>query len=371
MKAFAVYPGEKQFRIIDAPEPRMTQPSHVLLRVLEVGICGTDKEIAHFEYGTPPPGSDHLILGHESLAEVVEVGPGVKRLKTGQLVVPTVRRPCPDPGCRACRAGRQDFCSTGNFTERGIKGQHGFMAGLVVEDERYLAPVPAELREVGVLVEPLTIAEKGISQLWQVQERLPWAHDDYCGTLPGTGHDALVLGAGPVGILGALKLVQQGFRTFVYSMLHGQEKKKQMIESVGVTFIEAEKVPVSALRDHAPMIDVVYEAVGASSLAFDVLQHLDTNGVFIFTGVPGRRGHIQIDGDLLMRDLVLRNQVVFGTVNAPMESFQAAVGDLREFSMRWPGRLQAMITNRIPLERVEEALMGKLPGIKNVVTVRG
>src|SRR3989442_958956 len=160
MKAIAVFPGKREIRLVDHPEPKISKPSDVKLRILEVGICGTDKEICAFEYGTPPDGSDYLVIGHESLGEVVEVGSRVSRVKIGDLVVPMVRRPCPHDTCLACRSGRQDFCYTGDFTERGIKMQHGFMTEFIVDDEHYMNVVPRELRDVAVLVEPLTIAEK-------------------------------------------------------------------------------------------------------------------------------------------------------------------------------------------------------------------
>src|ERR1051326_3055849 len=127
MKAIAVFPGKREIRLIDHPEPRISTPTDVKLRILEVGVCGTDKEICAFEYGTPPDGSDYLVIGHESLGEVVEVGNAVSRVKIGDLVVPMVRRPCPHETCLACHSGRQDFCYTGDFTERGIKMQNGFM----------------------------------------------------------------------------------------------------------------------------------------------------------------------------------------------------------------------------------------------------
>ena len=152
MKAVAVFPADRRVAVIDHPEPRITSPTEVKIRMLDVGICGTDKEIVSFEYGTPPPGSPYLVIGHESLGEVVETGAKVTRLKTGDLAIATVRRPCDVPSCIACRAGRQDFCYTGDFTERGIKQQHGFMTEFVVEEERYLNTVPRELRDVGVLV---------------------------------------------------------------------------------------------------------------------------------------------------------------------------------------------------------------------------
>ena len=174
MKAVAVFPRAREVKLIDLPEPRITQPTQVKLRMLEVGICGTDKEICRFAYGTPPEGTEYLVIGHEGLGQVIEIGSAVSTIKIGDLVVPSVRRPCPDERCTACRAGWQDFCRTGDFTERGIKEQHGFLTEFVVEEEHYLHVVPSELREVAVLVEPLTIAEKARFQVRQVQERLPW-----------------------------------------------------------------------------------------------------------------------------------------------------------------------------------------------------
>lgn len=165
-------------------------------------------------------------------AQVVEVGGAVTRVEPGDLVVTMVRRPCPHPGCRACSVGRQDFCFTGDFTERGIKGRHGFMTELVVDDERFMHVVPRHLLDVGVLVEPLTIAEKGLIQVWDVQERLPWTA---AGTPAGSGHGqkAVVLGAGPVGLLGAMALLIRGFETWVYSLEPADGPKARWVESVG------------------------------------------------------------------------------------------------------------------------------------------
>jgi threonine dehydrogenase-like Zn-dependent dehydrogenase len=380
MKAVGVFTEAKEIRIVEHEEPRLSSPTEVKLRVLEVGICGTDKEICSFEYGTPPKGSPYLLLGHESLSEVIETGDAVGRLKRGDLIVASVRRPCPHETCVACRMGRQDFCSTGDFTERGIKEQHGYLTEFVVDDERYLNVLPAHLREVGVLVEPLTIAEKALTQVWQVQKRLPWwfAPGDAGVTesVPaanGAGgrewlyHRALVLGAGPVGLLGAMALVVAGFDTYVYSRESATSDKARLVESFGGTYISAETHAVEALAEQVGGIDLVYEAVGASGLAFEVMKYLDTNGVFVFTGVPGRKAPVAIDTDLLMRNLVLRNQVVFGTVNAGRDAFEAAIRDLEIFHQRWPQVVNALITARVPIEEHRTLLLGKPGGIKNVI----
>ena len=367
MKSIAVTPQKRTVEIINQAEPKRLSPTDVKLRMLEAGVCGTDKEICAFEYGTPPSGSDHLVIGHESLGEVVEIGPKVTRVKLGDLVVPMVRRPCPHDYCMACRSDRQDFCFTGDFQERGIKERHGFMAQFVVDDEKYMNPVPQELRNVAVLVEPLTIAEKGLTQVWQVQQRLPWG----CPVTPGKAaahcHRALVLGAGPVGLLGAMALVNYDFDTYVYSREPAPNPKSQILESIGGHYISAAEVPAAMLPQQIGNIDLVYEATGASSLSFEMMKYLGTNGIFVFTGVPGRKAPIEVDTDLMMRNLVLKNQVVFGTVNAARESFESSIRDLGTFAKRWPDAVKSLITGRFPMDTYSDLLLGRSGGIKNVI----
>lgn len=361
MKAVAVFPLKREVKLIDHPEPGIESPTEVKVRILDVGVCGTDREITSFQYGTPPDGSDYLILGHESLSEVVETGKRVSKAKPGDLVVLTVRRPCLHASCIACRSGRQDFCYTGDFTERGIKQRHGYMTEFVVEEESYVNVVPRELRDVAVLVEPLTIAEKSLAQLRIVQQRLPW---------DGKGHrNALVLGAGPVGLLGAMALRIAGFDVTVYSRSIKHEEKNDIVAAIGATYIAAETHTVDDMANGVGAIDVVYEAIGASALAFEVIKRLGPNGVFIFTGVPGRKGPIEVDTDYIMRDVVLNNQVILGSVNAPPESFRAAISDLGTFMQKWPDAVRALITARFPIDHAMRPLSPGAEGIKNVVAV--
>jgi threonine dehydrogenase-like Zn-dependent dehydrogenase len=361
MKAVAVFPDERAVRVIDHPEPQLTGPTLVKLRMLEVGICGTDREITRFDYGTP------LVVGHESLGEVVEVGSRVERVQPGDLVVTMVRRPCPHPGCRPCREGRQDFCTTGDYTERGINGAHGFMTEHVVDDQRFMNVVPAALREVGILTEPLTIAEKGLEQVWQVQRRLPWGSGAATDGQPGKGLSAVVLGAGPVGLLGAMALVVRGFDTWVYSRASGPHDKARLTGMIGAHYVAAEDSSVDDLARQVGNIDLVYEATGAASVSFDVLRVVGSNGVFVFTGVPGRKAPIEVDADAIMRAMVLENQLVLGTVNAPRQAFEAAIHDLGAFMERFPEAVRTLITARLPIDEAPGLLMDSATGIKNVV----
>lgn len=369
MRAVAVRPERAEIGIVEVPEPRLASPTAVGLRTLEVGVCGTDREIAAFQHGSPPEGEDALVIGHEALAEVMEVGPGVSRLKPGDLAVPMVRRPCERPECRPCRAGRQDFCSTGAYTERGIKQAHGFMTEVFVEDERYLHRVPAALRDCAVLVEPLTIAEKALGQVWEIQRRLPWIDPEAAPEEPGGGLSAVVLGAGPVAQLGAMALRRRGFSTWVYSRSPAPNDKADVAEAIGATYISSEEVSPGELAERIGNIDVVYEGSGASKLAFDVLGVLGTNGLLTFTGVPGHGPPAELDTDGLMRSMVLGNQVALGTVNAGFDSFKTAIEDLEDFSRRWPDAVRALISARHPMEDHRELLLGHPGGIKHVVAV--
>jgi glucose 1-dehydrogenase len=362
MRAVAVLPARRELTLLDLPTPELHGPHDVLVRTLLVGVCGTDREICSFAYGTPPSGEAHLVLGHEAIGRVVAVGAEVSTLKPGDRVVPSVRRPCPHPRCQPCREGRQDFCATGDFVERGIKERHGFMTELFVEEDEFLHRVPPELGELGVLAEPLTIAEKALAQVWAVQSRLPW------GERSGEGRTAVVLGAGPVGLLGAMLLVARGFSTFVYSRSPAPNPKAAVAEAVGARYLSCLELPAASLRSVTGAIDVVYEAVGVAEISFAVMRHLAPNGVFVFTGIPPELPAIPVAADSLMRQLVLHNQAVVGTVNADVPAFEAALEDLLLFRRRWPAALQALVSGRFPPDAYRELLVGPQQGIKNLIS---
>jgi threonine dehydrogenase-like Zn-dependent dehydrogenase len=370
VKAVAIFPADRSVRLIDHPEPSLRGETDVRLNILDVGVCGTDREIARFEYGTPPADSPYLVIGHESLGEVVESGAAVSGFQPGDLAVTMVRRPCGHPECPACAVGRPDFCVTGKFTERGIKGRHGYMTEQVVDDQRYMIAVPRVLREVGVLVEPLTIAEKALIEVGNVQDRLPWLAEAANRGI-ATGQLAVVLGAGPVGLLGALALMVRGFRTCVYSQEPASDAKARWVDSVGARYLCSHDVPVSDLPQTLGNIDLIYEATGASQIAFEAMEALGVNGVFVLTGVPGLKGPIEVDADLIMRSLVLKNQLIYGTVNAGRDAFESAVSDLGEFHRRWPKQLSGLITDRRSLDAFHDVLLGPPAGIKRVVSFVG
>ncbi len=358
MKAAAVYPDKKSLGVVrDFPEPELKSPSQVKIRILNVGVCGTDREIASFLYGAAPEGYEYLVIGHESVGEIVEAGPE-SGLKAGDVVIPMVRRPCEHPECVACRAGRSDFCYTGDYRERGIMKMHGFMTERIVDEARYMNLVPPAIRDVAVLVEPLTIAEKALIQTVKIQSRLPWEKK----------HKAVVLGAGPVGLLGAMALALRDFDVTVYSRDREPNPSADITRAIGGKYISSQDRTVEQMASDVGSIDLIYEATGASQLSFDVLKYLGANGLFILTGVPGRHGPIQFDADGVMRNLVLKNQCVIGTVNAGKDAFEHAVADLTAAHSKWPGAVQSLITGRFPLDDFATPIHNQT-GIKNVVEI--
>jgi threonine dehydrogenase-like Zn-dependent dehydrogenase len=367
MRALAVFPHAHEVKLIQVEEPQIVRPSDVKVRILDVGICGTDKEICSFQYGTAPEGSDYLILGHESLGEVVEIGPAVRDVAVGNLVVPIVRRACPHAECLPCRSGRPDFCSTGDFVERGITGQHGFLAEYVVDDARYLHIVPAALRTAGVLTEPLTIAEKAFTQAFHIEQRMPWL----AGITPQSPErgelTAAILGAGAVGLLGAMALRVMGIDTYVYDRVPPPNAKTQLVELIGAHYVSPTDCGMT-FTDLISHVHFIYEATGVSQLAFQAIMALRPNSILVFTGVPGHGAHKELDTDTLMRNMVLKNQVILGTVNADAAAYASAIRHIGTFMERWPTVTDMVITRRYPLDAYRDLLFGQTSGIKNVIS---
>lgn len=367
MRAVVANYASRRIELVDDLRFAALESGDVRLRVLEVGVCGTDRELSAFSYGTPPSGSDRLVVGHESLALVTEVSPDIpaeSHIHVGDLVVAMVRRPCEVAWCAPCRAGRQDFCVTGKFTERGIIGRDGFLVEETVDQLAYLQRVPAGLRDVAVLTEPLTIAEKAIAELARTVDRFPWLAGRPLAELDLR---ALVFGAGPVGLLGAMALRASGMEVTVYSREPQGSAKSKIAAAIGADYASAKDIAIADVGQKIGSIDVVYEAAGASRASFELLKQLGANGVFILTGVPGRKGPSPVDTDKLMRQLVLKNQMVLGTVNAGRDAYKSAVSRLDDFMSLWPDATRALITGRHSLDDAPAVIARKQTAIKDVI----
>jgi glucose 1-dehydrogenase len=335
MRAIVVKPGEKDsIHMRDMPDPKL-EPDLVAVRMLRVGLCGTDAEINQGMYGKPPDGEEFLILGHENFGVVEEVGKKVKGFKADDLVVSTVRRPCGH--CYACAHGENDMCLSGDYQERGIMRRHGFMADYYVESPQWLNKIPTALQDIGVLLEPMSVVEKGIDQAYRLQKRLLWQ--------PKT---ALALGAGPVGLLAAAVLRARGLDTYVVGREPASDVRAQLAGKIGATYLSVADKTLFEVQKEMPPVDLAIEATGAASVAFTAIQVLGRNGVLCLLSVTGGFKTADEPIEKINQLLVLGNRVVFGSVNANPRHFAMGVKDLAIIDRKWPGVLKQLITNRLP-----------------------
>jgi glucose 1-dehydrogenase len=362
MRALVVRPPAPGVELSDVPPPTLG-PGAVRVSVLECGVCGTDHDIVNGRYGKPPEGAPYLILGHENLGEVREAAPGVSGLATGDLVVATVRRGCGRD--RFCRTNRSDFCETGLFTERGIGGAHGYMAEEYVETPEYLVRVPPPLRRVAVLLEPLSVVEKAVFQGQRVLDR----KEPTPGEPKPSSPTALVAGTGAIGMLAAFVLRVRGYEVVAIDR-HGEgTPAASLLARAGATHanVAGGMAALSGRR-----FDLVVEATGSVALDFSLVDCLGPNGVLVLTGIPdAAEPPAPVAGGALLRDLVLGNQAILGSVNANRTYFESGLRDLTVFEERWPGALGQMISGRLPFDEYRSVLTRRVPGtIKTVLTVR-
>jgi threonine dehydrogenase-like Zn-dependent dehydrogenase len=356
MKAIVVRPGERDsIHMRDMPDPRM-KPDQVAVKMLRVGLCATDAEINHGLYGKSPEGDEFLILGHENLGVVEDVGKKVKGWKAGDLVVSTVRRPC--GVCLQCKSGENDMCSSGQYTERGIMRRHGFMAQFYVESPRFLNKMPKAVRDFAVLLEPMSVVEKGIDHAFLLQRRTTWKPKF-----------AMVLGAGPVGLLAAALLRARGLRTLVIGREEKTDLRAQIASQLGAEYLCVANKALPDVPQETGYPDLVLEATGNAKVVFDAMEILGPNGVLCLLSVTGGKTEHPEPIDLINQRLVLGNQVVFGSVNANPRHFAMGVKDLVAIDRKWPGALSRLLTNRIPWENHKSWFIERGSGIKSTLEI--
>ena len=364
MKAIVLVPGTANLRLVDYPEPSITVPDEVKLKVLQVGVCGTDREEASGGRADAPPGKTELVIGHEMLGQVVAVGSAVRAVQPGDYAVLSVRRGCGH--CPACAVNRSDMCYSGDYAERGIKGRDGYQAEYVVDSEQYVIKIPGDVASTGVLTEPMSVVEKAIDEAIRIQTaRLPDAAD----TLNWLkGKRVLVAGIGPIGLLAGFALRLREANVLGLGREDAHTVRPSVLTQIGVKYVDERQIKPDASQEYLGQIDLIFEATGAARLEFDLLSALGVNGVYVLTGIPGGNRPINIEGPALMRQLVLRNQVMVGSVNASRKHFQMAVEDLEKARKIWSSAIDRLITHRFPYTQYAEALSLRSPDeIKTVV----
>jgi glucose 1-dehydrogenase len=329
MKALVVEPGRAGTARVEEVAATAIAAGDVPVRVLEVGVCGTDREIVHGRFGIAPEREDLLVLGHEALGVVERDGHGFAR---GDLVSATVRRSCGH--CLACGEGSPDSCLTGDYSERGITRLHGYARELVGESPEQLVPIPSSLGRLGVLAEPTSACARALRHARTIGGRQPWQLQR-----------ALVIGAGAIGTLVTFLLRLDGVDVVTTSL----EPSKPLIEESGACY-------VSSTSDDLGRFDLVVECAGDAQLMADALGLVRRSGIVCLLGIDGREQTVGLDGRTIGVDAVLENRVLFGSVNARREDWLAGIDALDEMRRRWPGTLEQLIGLRVPLDRFEEAL---------------
>lgn len=339
MKAVAVKPGQKHsVHLVEMSEPIIDSVPNgrgVKVRTLRVGGCGTDREINNAEYGTAPEGSDFLVLGHENLGQVVETGANVSEVQIGDVVVSTVRR----PGKSLYDAiGEQDMTTDTEYFERGISRLHGYFAEMYVENADFMVRLPPTLKEVGVLLEPLSIIEKGLQQAYEIQERAKiW-----------TPRRAAVIGTGSVGLLSVMAMRMRNLEVHAFGKdAPAGYYNAELCQEIGATYDSTLETTVTDAAKKYGAFDIVLECTGFSPIIWDAAQSLAKNGVLILTSVTGGNRTAEIPSDKINIEFVLGNKLMFGTVNAGREHFALGVKDLALCEAMYAGWLNKLLTHPI------------------------
>ncbi|MEU8246671.1 glucose 1-dehydrogenase [Nonomuraea sp. NPDC048916] len=348
MKAITVIPGRPdQVRVGDLDEPR-PGPDDLLVEGRLLGICGTDTDIVEsHDYGWPPPGRDRLVIGHESLGTVLQAPPGTPFVP-GDLVAGMVRRPDPVP-CEPCGHGEPDFCRNGLYTERGIKELDGYGSQRWVVDTQYAIKLDPALGDCGVLLEPASVLAKAWEQTERIFGRATWRP-----------RIALVTGAGPIGLLAALLGVQRGLEVHVLDIGdHGP--KRRLVTDLGAAFHLGEA------RDMGVIPDVVIETTGHGPLVFELAELVAPDSVICLLGISPSTRREKAGLDEINKRMVLKNTVLFGSVNASPRNFGQAADALAKADLGW---LKRLITRRVPMSGFVDGLHKRPEDVKVVVDLQ-
>ncbi len=375
MLAVGMARGKPGVHAFELPMPEIKQPDEVLVRVKEVGLDGTDFNMLRYGLQDIAEGRNEMVMGHEMVGVVEATGSGVKSLSPGDSVTMTVRRGCGQ--CQPCLHNQSDMCMTGLYTERGIHKLDGFLTRFSVEQEQYIVKVPPQLVKFAVLTEPLSIVEKGIEQIRIIQSRLPWAcaHPEHTFLSENWGmcKRALVVGAGPLGLLATALLRLAEVNTYVTDIVPEDSPKVHLAKHMAANYIDASsKTPKELVELSCALgnLDIIFEASGAAATAVALINCMVRSSIYVMTGIPRGDLVIQVDAAQLVRQMVRFNQVLVGSVNSNRSHFEMALRDMGKIDSRFNGMLKEMFTHRFRLEDYKQAFALSDPKhIKTVIEV--
>jgi len=376
MLAMGMIKGKAGVHPFEIKKPDIKQNDEVLVRVKEVGVDGTDFNVVRYGLQDISEGSDRIVLGHEMAGIVEEVGSEVKSLVPGDIVVMTVRRGCGI--CQPCLHNQSDMCMTGLYTERGLHKRDGFLTEFVVDKEQYTAKVPDGLERLAIFTEPLSISEKAIEQIRTIQSRLPWAcsHPEhrFDSNQWGSCKTALVVGAGPLGLLAAALLRLRGVLTYVTDIVPEDSLKIHLVRDMGANYIDArQKTPremVEVCCSVTGNLDIILEAAGAAATAVELINYMSRSSIYVMTGIPREKLTIKLDAAQLVRQIVRYNQVIVGSVNSNRRHFEMAIKDIPDISLKFGNMMNEMITHCFQLGDYKKAFtLDEKNHIKTVIEV--
>ncbi|MBT3363086.1 MAG: alcohol dehydrogenase catalytic domain-containing protein [Chloroflexi bacterium] len=378
MLAIGMYKGKPGAHKLDLPKPEITKPDDVLIKVKQAGVDGTDFNMIKHNLQDPAEGQDKIVMGHEMVGVVEAVGNDVKTIAVGDTVVLTVRRGCGI--CQPCLHNQSDMCMTGLYTERGIHKKDGFFTEYIVDQEQYAIKVPNDVADMAVFTEPLSIAEKGVEQIRLIQSRMPWAceHPNHSFDSQDWGKckTALVVGAGPLGILATALLRLADVFTYVVDIVQEDSPKVHLVKHMGANYIDGRGKSAKELVDFCctptDNLDIVFEASGAAVTAVELINYMSRSSIYVMTGIPRQEIRTELDAAQLVRQIVRNNQVVVGSVNSNRSHFEMALKHIPQIEKRFSGMLKEMITHRFGLADHDRIFdLSDTSRLKTVIDITG
>src|SRR5277367_3669126 len=346
MKAVAVLPGKpNSVHLREIPRPTLADQPHphvcripdgraVLVKVLQIGVDATDREINEALYGNAPPGGEHLVIGHESFGQVIEVGNKVTEVKPGDFVSCTVRRP---GGSLFDTIGRNDITSDEVYYERGINLCHGYLTESFVDDAEFIVKVPQNLKHLGVLSEPASVCAKAIEQAFLAQQRLQvW-----------DPRRAFVMGSGQIGLLATMMLKLRGMEVYTLATKPGPHRKSEIVEAYGATYVSTRQTALADLVKQVGKPDLIFEATGNAEACFRSMEVLAHNGALIWTSITGGKYDVTLDAARINLEWVLGNKLLVGSVNGNHRHFELGIQALSLGEHTYPGVTGRILTNPV------------------------
>jgi len=382
---------KKGVHLFEIDKPELKKPTDVLVRIKENGVCGTDTNMSKHDYKDIAENRNEIVLGHEMMGVVEQVGETVSGFKPGDHVTMTVRRPCGK--CAPCNSGRSDFCQTGLFEERGIHKLDGFLTQYVVDDQQWIVKVPRGLERYGSMAEPLSVVYKAIEQARYVQQRMPWSclHKKHSWLSPQWGQckNGVVLGVGPIGFLAAALMRLGGMEVTVISRSESKDPRVKLVRKLGCEYRSTSESAIGKIGQELSdnkRIDFLFEAAGASEAAFRMVPFLSRGGTCVLTGIP--RGELKLsleantpasasgngegqtlDTNLLMRQITRHSLALIGSVNSNRKHFEKALASVKPINKAFPGALDQFVSLRVPLREYAKAFEAEKI-MKAVVEIR-